>query len=206
MTDHRIQEHPVLQPGEQAKLSFFWKGEELEARRGEVIASALFANGIRIFGHHHKDEAPLGIFCANGQCAQCSVIADGIPVKSCMVPVKEGMRVEPLAGRAALPEVEADHAPAFRDIESLETECLIIGGGPAGLAAAIELGRAGVNVMLVDDKHALGGKLVLQTHKFFGSIDACHAGTRGMDIGKKLEEQVRSFENVRVWTETTAVG
>ncbi len=206
MAKHRIGEHPILEVRDVPKVSFFWGDQRLEARRGEVIASALLANGVRIFGHHDKDHAPMGIFCANGQCAQCSVIADGVPVKSCMVQVKEGMRVHPLAGRAALPEAETGDSGLFRDIELLETECLIIGGGPAGLAAAIELGRAGVNVMLVDDKHALGGKLVLQTHKFFGSIDACYAGTRGMDIGQKLEEEVRSFDNIRVWTETTAVG
>jgi sarcosine oxidase subunit alpha len=40
------------------------------------------------------------------------------------------------------------------------------GGGPAGLSAAIELGKAGVRALLVDDKHRLGGKLILQTHKF----------------------------------------
>ena len=84
-------------------------------------------------------------------------------------------------------------ALGFHDVETLETECLILGGGPAGLSAAIELGKAGVNVVLVDDKDALGGKLVLQTHKFFGSIEACHAGTRGIDIGKKLEAEVRAL-------------
>ncbi|HCF61232.1 MAG TPA: sulfurtransferase [Myxococcales bacterium] len=206
MFDYRIQQHPILEVSGNAELSFFWKGQQMKARRGEVIASALFANGVRIFGRHLKDKAPMGIFCANGQCAQCSVVADGLPLKSCMVPVTEGMKVEPLLGRASLPEIDSAHAPAFRDIETLETECLIIGGGPAGLAAAVELGKAGVNVILVDDKQALGGKLVLQTHKFFGSIDACYAGTRGLDIGKRLEEQVRSFENVRVWSETTAVA
>ena len=76
---------------------------------------------------------------------------------------------------------------AAHPIETVDVECLIIGGGPAGLSAAIELGKAGVRALIVDDKHRLGGKLVLQTHKFFGSIDACYAGTRGIDIATKLE-------------------
>ena len=204
MSDYRIQEHPILAiPGE-AVVPFTWKGEALKARPGETIASALFANGVRIFGHHHKDGSPQGIFCANGQCAQCSVVANGLSVKSCMVRVAEGMAVEPLDGKAALLEASGDLR--FHDVETVETECLILGGGPAGLAAAIELGKAGVNVVLVDDKAALGGKLVLQTHKFFGSIEACHAGTRGLDIGKKLEAEVRSYPSVRIWTETTALA
>jgi thioredoxin reductase/Fe-S-cluster-containing hydrogenase component 2/bacterioferritin-associated ferredoxin len=204
MSDFRIQQHPILPSPSEASVPFTWKGQPMTARPGEVIASALFANGVRVFGHHHKDGSPQGIFCANGQCAQCSVIADGLSVKSCMVPVKAGMQVEPLEGRATLPE--AAGALEYHEVETVETEVLILGGGPAGLSAAIELAKAGVGVILVDDKAALGGKLVLQTHKFFGSIDACHAGTRGMDIGQKLEAQVRSFENVRIWNETTAIS
>jgi NADPH-dependent 2,4-dienoyl-CoA reductase/sulfur reductase-like enzyme/Pyruvate/2-oxoacid:ferredoxin oxidoreductase delta subunit/bacterioferritin-associated ferredoxin len=204
MSDYRIKEHPILPAPGEAVVPFNWRGEGYLARPGETIASALFANGVRIFGHHHKDGSPQGIFCANGQCAQCSVVANGLSVKSCMVRVTEGMRVEPLDGKATLLDVEGDLR--FHDVETVETECLVLGGGPAGLAAAIELGKAGVNVVLVDDKAALGGKLVLQTHKFFGSIEACHAGTRGLDIGKKLEVEVRSYPNVRIWTETTALA
>ncbi len=204
MSDYRIQDHPILPVPGEAVVPFAWKGRGYKARKGETIASALFANGIRIFGHHPKDGSPQGIFCANGQCAQCSVIANGLSVKSCMVPVTEGMKVEPLEGKAGLIDVDGDLR--FHAVETIETECLILGGGPAGLAAAIELGKAGVNVILLDDKMALGGKLVLQTHKFFGSIEACHAGTRGMDIGKKLEMEVRSYPSVRIWTETTALA
>ncbi len=204
MSDFRIQDHPILPAPGEPTVPFTWQGRAMKAREGEVIASALFANGVRVFGHHHKDGSPQGIFCANGQCAQCSVVADGLSVKSCMVVVRPGMAVGPLEGRATLPEIEG--APEFREIETVETEVLILGGGPAGLSAAIELAKAGVGVILIDDKAALGGKLVLQTHKFFGSIEACHAGTRGMDIGQKLEAQVRAFENVRIWTETTAIA
>jgi len=177
VTDYRVREHPILPITPRPSIEFFWNGQKLSGFEGETISSALFANGIRIFGHHPKDGAPQGIFCANGQCAQCTVVADDLPVKSCMVPVKAGMRVRPLEGKPALPE--AGGSGELKPIETVETECLIIGGGPAGLTAAIEMGKAGVRALVVDDKHRLGGKLVLQTHKFFGSIDACHAGTGG---------------------------
>jgi NADPH-dependent 2,4-dienoyl-CoA reductase/sulfur reductase-like enzyme/Fe-S-cluster-containing hydrogenase component 2/bacterioferritin-associated ferredoxin len=202
--EYRIREHPVLPIEPRPSVGFFWNGQLMSGIEGETISSALFANGIRVFGHHHKDGAPQGIFCANGQCAQCTVVADGLAVKSCMVPLKPGMRVAPLEGKPTLPDTTS--GTALSEIPAIDTECLIIGGGPAGLTAAIELGRAGVRVLVVDDKHRLGGKLVLQTHKFFGSIDACYAGTRGIDIATRLERDVRGFENVRVWMNSAAIA
>lgn len=204
MPDFRILEHPILGAAAPPTVGFTWRGESLTAREGEVLASALFAHGVRVFGHHPKDGAPQGIFCANGQCAQCTVVADGLAVKACMTPVRPGMRVEPLEGLPSLPDLPL-RGPVG-DVETVEAECLVIGGGPAGLSAAIELGKAGVRTLVVDDKHRLGGKLVLQTHKFFGSTDACHAGTRGTDIATKLEKEVATFENVKVWLEATALA
>jgi thioredoxin reductase/Pyruvate/2-oxoacid:ferredoxin oxidoreductase delta subunit/bacterioferritin-associated ferredoxin len=121
-----------------------------------------------------------------------------------MVTVHEGMRVEPMHGRPTLPDVGG--TPKTSSTEVIEVECLIIGGGPAGLSAAIELGKAGVRTLILDDKHRLGGKLILQTHKFFGSIDACYAGTRGIDIATKLEQELLQFENVQVWLNATALA
>ena len=89
----RIERHPILQVEGEATVPFYFNGKELLARKGEVISSALFAYGIGVFGHHVKDRSPQGIFCANGQCAQCLVIADGVPVKGCMTAVLEGMHV-----------------------------------------------------------------------------------------------------------------
>ena len=105
MTDHRILEHPILPAPDAPSVAFTWQGQAFQARTGETIASALFANGVRTFGHHPKDGAPQGIYCANGQCAQCSVVADGLPVKSCMVVVRPGMKVQPLDGLPVLPDV-----------------------------------------------------------------------------------------------------
>ena len=200
----RIERHPILHVSRGEPFRFTFAGRSLIAYPGETIAAALFANGIRIFGHHPKDGSPQGLFCANGQCAQCMVIADGVPVKSCMTKVKPGMRVAPLDGLPVLPEV--DEIPPLREIETIAVPVLILGGGPAGLSAAIELGKRGVRVLIVDDKHRLGGKLVLQTHKFFGSYDAVYAGTRGIDIATKLEQEVRSHDSVEVWLNSTALG
>jgi thioredoxin reductase/Fe-S-cluster-containing hydrogenase component 2/bacterioferritin-associated ferredoxin len=90
--------------------------------------------------------------------------------------------------------------------EQVKVPVLIIGGGPAGLSAAIELGQLGLEALLVDDKSRLGGKLILQTHRFFGSSKTVYAGTRGIDIAARLEKQVRAFTNVTIWLETSAVA
>lgn len=200
----RITEHPVLQPAERAAVKFTFDGKECSALEGEVISTALFANGIKIFSRHKKDDGPQGIFCANGQCAQCSVIADGLTVKSCVTPVRAGMKVETLRGTARLPKTAC--VVEFGRVEELEVDALIIGGGPSGLAAAAELGKLGVNTLIIDDKEKFGGKLVLQTHKFFGSVEDCYAGTRGIDIADKLEEQLKDYPSVKAWNNAVCLA
>jgi len=203
MPECRIEKHPILSIPKRRKIGFYWNNTRLQAYKDEVISSALFANGIRAFGHHAKDRSAQGIFCANGQCAQCMVIANGIPVKSCMTKVEENMVVESVEGLPTLPEaMEEFH---FTPIEQIETDVLIIGGGPAGLSAALELGERGIDTLIVDDKDRLGGKLVLQTHKFFGSIEDCYAGTRGIDIATILEENVQTYPSIKVWLNSTAM-
>jgi NADPH-dependent 2,4-dienoyl-CoA reductase/sulfur reductase-like enzyme/Fe-S-cluster-containing hydrogenase component 2/bacterioferritin-associated ferredoxin len=200
----RITEHPVLQPQERGTLKFTFDGRACTALDGEVISTALFANGIKIFSRHKKDDGPQGIFCANGQCAQCSVVADGLTVKSCVTPVRAGMKVETLRGTARLPKTAC--VQEFGRVEELDVDALIIGGGPSGLAAAAELGKLNVNTLIIDDKAKFGGKLVLQTHKFFGSVEDCYAGTRGIDIADKLEEQLKEYPSVKAWNNATCLA
>jgi len=208
MSQNRIYTHPILKISNSETIEFYWNNKKLSAKQGETIASALIANGIDIFGHHPKDGSPLGVFCANGQCSQCMVLLDGKPIKSCMTKIKTGMSIFPAD---CLPDIaKIDHqqgSVSQKTLEKVKTiPVLIIGGGPAGLSAAIELGILGVEVLLVDDKSQLGGKLVLQTHRFFGSKQTVYAGSRGIDIAKKLADQVKRFNTIEVWLETTAVG
>ena len=201
----RIEEHPILEnPGEPG-ISFFFNGKKFLAREGEVISSALFAGGVQVFGHHPTDGSPQGIFCANGQCAQCLVIADGVPVKGCMVEVREGMHVTSCDRIPDLPCAD-DPALQFKPIRDIRTDVLIIGGGPAGITAALELAAHDVEILIVDDKHRLGGKLVLQTHSFFGTVADCYAGTRGTDIAVNLAGDVEQCPSVKVMLNATAVA
>ncbi len=201
----RISKHPVVKPlKEKKEVTFTFDGTPLKGFEGEMVSTALFANNIRTFSFHKKNDAPQGIFCANGQCSQCTVVIDGTPVKSCITPLKENMKVESLKGLPTLPS-ENDAPHKFEIIEK-ECDVLVIGAGPAGLNSAIELGNMGFKVILVDDKEKLGGKLLLQTHKFFGSETDCYAGTRGIDIAQILEEKAESIENITIYRNASVVA
>ena len=200
----RIRNHPVLQEEEFVQVKFTFDDKKLFGKKGEMISSALIANGVQIFGKHPEDKAPLGIFCANGQCAQCTVLVDGIALKSCMTPLKEGQKIESIKDYPPLPE--DDEEVIFKPIPTIDADVLIIGAGPAGLQAALTLAKLGSKIILIDDKDRLGGKLLLQTHKFFGSVKDSFAGTRGIDIAKILEEQIKEFENIEVWLDSPCIA
>jgi len=86
----------------------------------------------------------------------------------------------------------------------IKTEIAIVGGGPAGLAAAIEAASAGAQVIVLDENLRPGGQLFKQIHKFFGS-KAHLAGVRGFDIGLRLLQQVEELQ-VQVLLDSAAYG
>ncbi len=201
--EKRIYRHPVLEQPDAERVEFTFNGQPAIGLEGEAVSSAIFAFGIHIFGHHHTDESPLGMFCANGQCSQCTLLIDGIPLKSCIVPLKRGMDVRSLEG---LPLLEDLPGPDVLVPAKLQTRVLILGAGPSGMAAAIELGKAGIDTIIVDDKDRLGGKLVLQTHKFFGSEADCYAGTRGIHIAELLAGEISEMDSVDIWLDSIVLG
>ena len=83
-------------------------------------------------------------------------------------------------------------------------DTIVIGGGPAGLGAAIEAARAGAKVLLVDENRTAGGQLFKQIHKFFGSR-AHNAGTRGFRIAQGLLQDIEDL-GVDVWLDSAVVG
>ena len=201
----RVIRHPVLKTDLNRKsVDFLFNGEKLSGFENEPVSSALFANNIKVFSIHEVEDAPQGIFCANGQCSHCTLIINGVPLKSCITPLKEGMDVRTLVHHPELPK--SDEEFGHFELKEMKCDVLIAGGGPSGLTSAIELAKLGFEIILVDDKEKLGGKLLLQTHKFFGSIEDCYAGTRGIDIAKILEKEIRSYSNVKIFTNSSIVA
>jgi NADPH-dependent 2,4-dienoyl-CoA reductase/sulfur reductase-like enzyme/Fe-S-cluster-containing hydrogenase component 2 len=202
----RIRTHPVLdQAVDRREIEFSFDGEPLRGLEGETIAAALFANGVTRFSEHRKAGAPQGIFCANGQCSQCTVIIDGMPRKACVTSLSAGMNVRTMKGLPVLPQTGSS-VPIRQSPRSLSVDVLVVGGGPAGLGAAKELVALGLNVAIADDKESLGGKLVLQTHKFFGSERDCYAGTRGYDIARTLETELRADPRIAILPNSPVIG
>jgi NADPH-dependent 2,4-dienoyl-CoA reductase/sulfur reductase-like enzyme len=80
----------------------------------------------------------------------------------------------------------------------------VLGAGPAGLCAAIEGARHGLETTLIDENSRPGGQLFKQIHKFFGS-EAHWAGNRGVNIGARLLEETAKA-GVRVMLDTVAWG
>lgn len=89
-----------------------------------------------------------------------------------------------------------------------DIDLMIIGGGPAGLMAALAAAEAApedAKILLCERDEALGGQLVKQTHKFFGS-EKQHAGERGIFIGRGLSDAVHAETKIEVMTDATVLG
>ena len=112
--------------------------------------------------------------------------------------------IRSIVGITKLTEVRPD-AKTFLPSESREVDLAIVGGGPAGISAALYASRFGAKVALIDDNPKIGGQLVKQTHKFFGSIEY-YAGTRGIELARIMRDEVEKEDKVEALTNSTVVG
>ena len=86
------------------------------------------------------------------------------------------------------------------DYDHMNVHCdvLVVGGGPAGLAAAVEAGRADARVILLDERSDLGGSLLgARAH-----IDRVPAS----EWTAAMAAELATMPEVRVLNRTTAVG
>jgi len=97
---NRIKKHPILQDlPERKKVRISVDGKKVEVYEGEVIASALWASGIKKFRYTRKESQPRGYFCGIGRCTDCVMTVDGVPnVRTCVTPVKNGMKIKTQKG------------------------------------------------------------------------------------------------------------
>jgi sarcosine oxidase subunit alpha len=102
-------------------------------------------------------------------------------------------------GRIAFPDEPAgDYERAH-----LFTDVAVVGGGAAGMAAALESARAGVRVVLVDDQPELGGRWRSHTRPLEAGA---HRGRAGWEIARDLAIAVAADDRIRVLGDATAFG
>jgi NADPH-dependent 2,4-dienoyl-CoA reductase/sulfur reductase-like enzyme len=105
-------------------------------------------------------------------------------------------------------EIPKNYSPSEVPIKTNEpvkvykTNVVIIGAGPAGLAARETLNMHGVDNIVVDNNAKIGGQFLMQTHQFFFfEKEKKFGGMRGFDIAKTLAGDDHSgiFLNSTVW-------
>ncbi len=74
-------------------------------------------------------------------------------------------------------------------------DVLIVGAGPAGLAAAIEAAQGGAEVLLIEQDSQLGGCLLSEP-----------VGRAGDRVLQALVDEVRQHENIKILTRTSVFG
>jgi sarcosine oxidase subunit alpha len=97
---------------------------------------------------------------------------------------------------AGLGKIDTTKVPPYEyDKQFFKSDVAVIGGGPAGLSAALAASEAGVNVTLVDENPFLGGHYRFQ-----------NPGSREFQAVRDLEQRVRAAKNIRVLLNATAFG
>lgn len=223
----------------ESTLRFTFEGKEYAAYKGDSIASALAAGGVKIFSRSFKYHRQRGLLCMAGNCPNCLVTVDGTPnVRSCKTPVQEGMLVtsqnawpsldtdamsmvqlagrflpvgfyykgfmrphqlwplyeKVLRGAAGLGKINPDPKGVEFDKVYLHADVAVIGGGPAGLSAAMAAASQGARVALLEDDPWLGGHL---------RYTAYTTGNRPLE---DLVSEVEAHPNIAIHKGTLAFG
>jgi len=91
----RFNHLPTLKIDAAKKLAFNYKGKIYYGVEGDTVASALFANGVRIFGRSLKYHRPRGLYSLDGECSNTCMEVDGIPNVRCEnTPLCDGMVIK----------------------------------------------------------------------------------------------------------------
>jgi sarcosine oxidase subunit alpha len=128
------------------------------------------------------------------------VFAAGFYYKTFMWPASFWEKVyEPIIRRAAgLGRASALEDPDSYERVSAHCDVLVIGGGPAGLAAALTAGRSGAKVILCEDDERLGGRLLAERE----SLD----GKPALAWVESVAAELATLPNVRIFTRTAVVA
>lgn len=181
-------------------LTFTVDGVEYAGHPGDTVASALLANGrVRVGDSIYRRRArgilaagveePNALLQVGGDCPEPMVPAT-------IRPLVDGLSASTLSGLGVLDPVGDD---ATYDKKFVHTDVLVIGGGPAGLAAALSAARGGARVIVLDDQPELGGALLSSRHE---TVD----GKPALDWVAEAASTLAAAPEVTVLTRTLAFG
>lgn len=147
--------------GTSQDAQFHFDGHPLPFRPGQSLAAALTEAGQRQFRETAKG-ASRGIFCGMGVCQDCLVTVGGQPnIRACMTPARQGLQVH---RQVAFPSLtDAPAPPTAAPARVIAPDVLVIGGGAAGLSAAIAARAAGASVIVLDERKVGGGQYFKQS-------------------------------------------
>ncbi|GAA4225890.1 sarcosine oxidase subunit alpha [Streptosporangium album] len=180
-------------------LRFRFDGREYEGRRGDTLASALLANGVRTVARSVRLGRPRGVFAAWTEEPNALVqIEHPFPepmLQATVVELYDGLVARGLPGRGRL---SGEPDPARYDGVYAHCDVLVVGAGPAGLSAALAAAGTGARVILADDRPVPGGSLP-DTAETVG-------GVPGADWATAALAGLAGHPEVRVLARTSVFG
>ncbi|MFH2096384.1 MAG: FAD-dependent oxidoreductase, partial [Bacteroidota bacterium] len=194
----KITSHPILEIENREKVTFIFEGKPVTGEKGKTIAAALHQAGYPVHSHS-LDNRNRSLECGIGKCGACEMLVDGQIRRICITKTDNIKEVK---------EIPSDYKPYIRHIQQdnpvsvFLTDVVIIGAGPAGLAARETLNSHGIRNIVVDNNDSIGGQFTMQTHQFFFmEKEKKFGGMRGFDIAKTLAGDDHSgiFLNSTVW-------
>jgi thioredoxin reductase len=200
----RVAKPGIAAPAQDTTITF--DGREIPARAGESVAAALVAAGEYAL-RETAAGGRRGVFCGMGVCGECAVTINGEQRLACMEKLTPGMSAgrnparRSLCGEFAYSGAAGGAAGGSAGEEVIETEVLVVGGGPAGLRAGLAARRAGAEVLIVDERAGAGGQYFKQpagVEVEEQAIDAQYRAGREL-LGDVEASGARVLSGARVW-------
>ena len=165
---------------------------------GDTLASALLASGVHRMSTSIRLGRPRGVLTAGWDEPDALVQVDEpFPevAPATVLEVHDGLVAHRIGGQGLL---SASRDLARYDAVRLHCEVLVVGAGPAGLAATEAAAGRGDRVVLVDDQPAVGGSLLGTAQ----TVD----GVPGAEWALGVRARLDALPDVRVLTRTSVLG
>jgi sarcosine oxidase subunit alpha len=173
-------------------LSFTLDGLQYSGFRGDTLASAMVGAGVvQVAGSIYRGR-PRGILTADVT-EPNALVQVGEVLPATVIELVDGLQARTLSGIGRLaPEADG----VTYDKKFVHVDVLVVGAGPAGLAAALTASAGGARVLLVDDQPEPGGDLLADTQTLDGAPAAEWAAVTRAQLEDRPEVRILSRSSV----------